>query len=161
MIKISFDAKRANANIETMFRHLKKRNAKAMKKGTKAAAATAYLMVFESLSGPYSLSQLEAMGHPYSKIRYSSIQISGIAKHVVNKQSGDLRRSLKMKEISSSESASSWSVGFDKNAPFYLSYVIEGTYKMHGRDVIGRTLNNPIAYKKMLRAFLTVYRRTK
>tara|TARA_Y100000593_G_C4279854_1_gene322175 strand:- start:882 stop:1367 length:486 start_codon:yes stop_codon:yes gene_type:complete len=159
MIKISFDSKRFNANVDEMFRKWKKRNARAMKKGTKSAAGTAYLMVFQSLSGPYSLSALKRMGHPYSKLRYSSINVPGIEPHVVNVQSGDLRSSLKIKEGSSSEGGSSWSVGFDKSAPYYLPYIIEGTYKMHSRDVIGRTLNNPIAYKKMLQSFLTVYRR--
>jgi hypothetical protein len=159
MIKITVDHNKNRAVIENMFKRYRKKTQNATRKAVEAATKQAYGMVYENLSGPYSISTLTNMGHPYSKTRHSSISITGIEPFVINKQSGKLRDSLKIKEESSGASGSIWSVGFDSSAPFYTLYVIEGTKKLHGRDVISRTLNNPIAYAKLLKTFTSAYRR--
>tara|TARA_Y100000593_G_scaffold95131_1_gene200491 strand:- start:30189 stop:30677 length:489 start_codon:yes stop_codon:yes gene_type:complete len=91
-------------------------------------AKTAFGAIKRNLMGPYSLNALKRMGHPYAT-KHGSILIS--PKNRVNKQDGDMIRSLKIKRGGGVRK-----IYFDDSIAPHAKWVIDGTDKMLPRSVL-------------------------
>jgi hypothetical protein len=101
----------------------------------------------------HSLQDLADMGHPYSKVRHSSIQIHegtsaklADTRNYIHTHSGKLVRAMRgekktdkiVYQISVNESAAT-----NKSGDSYARYVFQGTGIMHGRPIMRETANTP------------------
>ena len=118
-------------------------------RATRAAAIEMQSIVIENMQGQYSLKELADMDHPYST-KHERIQIKGQEPYVINKQSGKIIRSLRVRNKNKRRKSVSYELFFDRRISRYAPYVLLRTKKMHHRDLLGRSLDNPISRKRIL-----------
>lgn len=97
-----------------------------------ASAKTAFNAVKRNLMGPYSLAALKRMGHPYA-VKHGSIIVS--PPNRVNRQSGDMIRSLTLKRGGGIRK-----LYFDDSIAPHAKWVLAGTPRMLPRDVFGSAI---------------------
>ncbi len=85
----------------------------------------------------HSLTDLRNMGHPYSKRRPSAIHSPP---WLIHTQSGRLARSLEYEDRKDKKNVV-FRVGFNQKIAPHAKYVLLGTSRMVGRDVLNGTLN--------------------
>tara|TARA_Y100000593_G_C4216040_1_gene289259 strand:+ start:186 stop:659 length:474 start_codon:yes stop_codon:yes gene_type:complete len=152
IMEIRFDTSDMSAKISAIVSDAMTSN---IEKAAKAGAEEALRMLKENMRGPYSLKRLAQMGHPYAR-RHGSIKVS--PSYVVNYQEGDMFRAAKIRKIYSGKTTSTYEIFFDRRIAPHSEYVLQGTKIMLARDLLGRTLDNPIAYKKILKVANAAYR---
>tara|TARA_Y100000592_G_scaffold83570_2_gene133513 strand:- start:128 stop:634 length:507 start_codon:yes stop_codon:yes gene_type:complete len=103
----------------------------------------------------YTLSQLQAMGHPYAR-RHGSIQVHPTEPNVVHSQSGRLSKSVAGRS-GTKLGKPTYFVGFLNKPPPYVNYVLHGTKVMLPRDPIVMSASEPETRKKMYRSAIRAF----
>ena len=128
------------------------------------------------VSGPYSLSALADMDHPYAKRHPSIITPSGIKSYTINIQSRNLYNSISAAKPTMTRDGVLGSIypdtskfsaseeGYDRakvrnNLVTGDQWLIKGTKYMHGRDFVRWAIYNRVTQDRMVRRATTVIRR--
>ena len=123
------------------------------------------------VGGPYSLSALADMDHPYAKRHPSIMTPSGIKSYTINIQSVNLYNSISAGKPTMTRDGVLGSILPDPSKLKYPrsevrnnlvtggQWLMQGTEYMHGRDFVHWAIYNRVTQDRMVRRATTVIRR--